>query len=349
MQKIDKTIIYILLTLGVVFYFLYLVNDILTPFVAALVLSYFLSPLVDKLASYKIPRYLATLTAISVLFFIICLLSLTIIPVIFKQAQVLSERISNHSDEIKILSSATIQKIQNLDPELVDKIESTIGNFSSSILSFATNLLGNILYSSALAINILSIFFITPFVMYYMLLSWGSITSTCANMVPKRYRKHTTKLTSDINKTLSLYLRGQTMVCLTLGTFYAISFSIIGLESGIALGFISGFLAFIPYAGALFSSTLCVIISAIQFGNLTAPFIIICLFAFAQSMESTYLTPKLVGGSVGLNPAWIIFGLLAGGAAMGFVGVLIALPLTATLAVIIKFAIEQYKTSKFYN
>jgi predicted PurR-regulated permease PerM len=349
MQKIDKTIIYVIFSLFATTYFLYLVNDILTPFVVALVFSYFLAPVVLRLENFKIPRGIGILLAISSLFLIVILLSFTLIPVIYKQALVLIERISNHSAEIKLFSSSTLDKLKEIDPNLMAKAESTISDFSGNMLSIAGQILGKIFHSGILAINIIAIIFITPIVMFYMLLSWESFISSCQGLIPKKYRLTAKKLITNINTTLSGYLRGQTLVCFILGIFYATGLSIIGLESGIALGFISGLLVFVPYAGAIFSAVLCVIITAIQFNEFSHALLVAGLFAFGQVLEGNFLTPKLIGKSVGLNPVWIIFGLLSGGALLGFVGVLVALPLTAVLGVIIRFALSRYKESKFYN
>ena len=349
MQKIDKTIIYVMFSLFATTYFLYLVNDILTPFIVALVFSYFLAPVVLRLEKFKIPRGIGILLAISSLFFIVILLSFTLIPVIYKQALVLIERVSNHSAEIKLFSSSTLDRLKEIDPNLVAKAESTISDFSGNILYIAGQILGKIFHSGMLAINIIAIVFITPIVMFYMLLSWESFISSCQGLIPKKYRPTAKKLITDINTTLSGYLRGQTLVCFILGIFYATGLSIIGLESGIALGFISGLLVFVPYAGVIFSAVLCVIITAIQFNEFSHALLVAGLFALGQVLEGNFLTPRLIGKSVGLNPVWIIFGLLSGGALLGFVGVLVALPLTAVLGVIIRFALSRYKESKFYN
>jgi len=348
-QKFDKTVIYILLVTFGLGYFLYLINDILTPFIAALVFSYFLAPLVDRLHKRKVPRAIGSIIVVCAFFGVFIILTLTISPIIYKQALMLSEKINNHSADIKILSSNTLDKLKTVDPEYVEKAQEMLGDFSGTILSIFGSMIGRILHSGVMAINIISILFITPIVMYYSLTSWGSFTQTCNNLIPLKYRKTSSKLFTDIDHTLSNFIRGQSMVCLILGVFYAISLSVIGVESGFALGVISGFLIFIPYVGALFSSVLCMLIAAIQFGEFSIPLLIGAIFAFGQTVESNFLTPNLIGKSVGLNPVWIIFGLLAGGALMGLLGVLIALPLTAAISVIIKFALKQYKQSKFYK
>ncbi len=349
MQKIDKTLLYLFLSITGSVYFLYLVNDILTPFVVALVFSYFLAPLVLRFERFKFPRSIGTLLSISFLFLIVVSLSFTLIPVIYKQSLVLIERISAHSSDIKVLSAGTFAKLKTIDPHLVEKAESSLSDLSGNILSFAGQVLGQIFLSGMLAVNILAIIFITPIVTFYMLLSWESFTNSCHNLIPKKHRATAKKLIGEINTTMSGYLRGQSLVCFILGIYYAIGLSLIGVESGMALGFISGLLVFVPYAGAIFSAVLCVIVTAIQFGELSPVLVVAGLFALGQVIEGNFLTPKLIGKSVGLNPVWIIFGLFSGGALMGFVGVLVALPLTAVIGVIIRFALSRYKESKFYN
>ncbi len=349
MQKIDKTVLYVFLTLVGVSYFLYLVNDILTPFIVALVFSYFLAPVVLRFERLKFPRSIGTLISIASLFMVVIFLSFTLIPVIYKQSLVLIERISAHGSEIKVFSAGTLAKLKTIDPNLVEKAENSLSDFSGNILSFVGHVLANIFLSGILAVNILAIIFITPIVTFYMLLSWESFTSSCQNLIPKKHRTTARKLIGEINTTMSGYLRGQSLVCFILGIYYAIGLSLIGVESGMALGFISGLLVFVPYAGAIFSAVLCIIITAIQFGELSVVLIVAGLFGLGQVIEGNFLTPKLIGKSVGLNPVWIIFGLFSGGAIMGFIGVLVALPLTAVIGVIIRFALSRYKESKFYN
>ncbi len=349
MQKIDKTMLYVLFSLMGVTYFLFLVNDILAPFIVALVFSYFLAPLVLRLEQFKVPRGLGVLFAIILLVFIVGILSFTIIPVLYKQILILIERISKHSNEIKVYSSGTLDRIKEIDPNLVIKAEAIVNDFSGSMLAISGQILGRIFQSGVLAVNMVAVIFITPVVMFYMLLSWENFVNSCHNLIPKKYRAIAKKLVTEINTTLSGYLRGQSLVCFILAIFYATGLSLVGVESGLALGFISGLLVFIPYAGAIFSAVLCVIVTAIQFGDSAPVLIVVGLFIVGQVVESNFLTPKLIGKSIGLNPVWIIFGLLSGGAIMGFVGVLVALPLTAVLGVIIRFALSRYKESKFYN
>lgn len=347
--EFNKGLAGILFALLLVGYFLYSVSEILTPFLIALALSYFLSPLVDKLQEIKIPRSVGALISLSLIILVFVGLSLTIAPILSHQIELLRQKLASSHIKISDVSRFFNGYMNGMDDELIKKIEDAIQGVSGELLAFVGNLIQTIITSGMVAFNILSVIFITPIAMFYLMTDWNKMVTALQNLVPKKFRKTSNKLFGEINITLSGYIRGQGLVCLIMGFIYAIGLLLIGLESAIALGIISGVLLFIPYVGALFSGVLCMIIAGIQFGDFHGPLLVLLVFLIGQTFESNVATPKLVGESTGLHPLWIIFGLLAGGALFGFVGVLIALPLTAILGVVIRFSLEMYKKSRIYN
>jgi predicted PurR-regulated permease PerM len=152
----------------------------------------------------------------------------------------------------------------------------------------------------------------------------------------------------QIDITLSAYIRGQTNVCLLLGIFYALALNLAGLDFGFTIGLLTGLLSFIPYVGVLFGFTIGVIIAFLQFDSWVNISIIAAIFLVGQFIEGTFVTPKLVGDKVGLHPVWIIFSLMVGGTILGFVGILIAIPVASVLKVLIKFFFNKYLDSDLY-
>lgn len=343
------TVLYGLIVLTILTLFLYGVSSILLPFIVGLVLSYFLAPLVDSFEKVKVPRSLASILTVALFVGFLAVLSITILPVLYTQLIHLGEGVSNHKEDIRKVASSLMSWVAQLDPHIAQKIETAVADFSGTFFSVTSHMLGSILQSSFAAITTIALIFISPIVMFYTLNNWNKIMSVNASMVPKKYRKDVFELVDKINSTLTGYIKGQTYVCLTLAAFYSVALSFAGLESAIALGVMSGLLVVIPYAGVLFSGFLCVLIAITQSGSLNYGLIILVIFIAGQVIEGNFLTPTLVGRSIGLNPIWIIFGVMAGGALMGFVGVIIALPLTAVLGVVIKFSFRKYTKSKFYN
>ena len=158
------------------------------------------------------------------------------------------------------------------------------------------------------------------------------------------------RLASQVDKTLASFIRGQGTVCLILGTYYAISLMLAGLNFGLVVGFIAGLVSFIPYIGALVGGVLAIGLALFQFwGDWVSIGIIGGIFMVGQFLEGNILTPKLVGNSVGLHPVWLLFALSVFGSLFGFVGMLVAVPVAAMIGVFARYGIEQYKDSLLYR
>ena len=343
-----KTLAFVSIALLLIGAFLYSVSEILMPFAMALFLGYFFAPLVNKIHRLGASRAVSSVLVLCFIIALLVMFSVTIIPLLYKQIVILAQMAIDHKADIQNFVAGIINQY-DFSPQFVAKLTSYIDALSGTIMGFMANVLTNIIQSGIAAINILSLIFVLPFVLYYVMADWHKISNAVESMVPRRMAPYFHALTKELHITLSGYVRGQLMVCMIMATYYSLAYTIIGVESGIALGIISGALTFIPYAGALFSIVLTSLIVVAQFGSLKILAIVIGAFLLAQFLEGYFIVPKLVGSKVKVHPVWIIFGLLAGGAIMGFLGVLIALPLTAVIAVIIRFMIKDYKESSIYK
>jgi predicted PurR-regulated permease PerM len=329
--------------------FLYLIQRILLPFILAIVFSYFLAPLVYKLQNYKLSRTISTIIVFTVLGGIIGLLTFTIMPIIYKQMTLLLTKAYSNKHYIDDFSAKVLIWLDHLDPEYTARIKEIISNFSHELLNFFSRILSQMLTSGMVAINVFFIIFVTPVLMFYLLMDWENFVDSTRKLLPKKLYKTLKPIFSEIDTTLSGYVRGQISVCLIMGLFYGIGLSIVGLDSGLALGFIAGFLTFIPYIGITFSLLLSILIAALQSFNLLNIIFVISVFVLGQIIEGNFITPNLVGKRIKIHPVWLIFALLAGGNLFGIFGVIVAIPLTAILGVIIRFAITRYKNSEIYN
>src|SRR4029078_12465831 len=140
------------------------------------------------------------------------------------------------------------------------------------------------------------------------------------------------------------------MVCTILGVYYAAGLTLAGLNFGLLIGVVSGFLTFIPYVGSLTALVVSFAVAVAEFHpDWTHVLIIVGVVLVGQFLEGNVLSPKLVGESVGLHPVWLIFALLAFGYLFGFVGLLVAVPLAATIGVLCRFALRRYLQSSFYT
>jgi predicted PurR-regulated permease PerM len=203
--------------------------------------------------------------------------------------------------------------------------------------------------SSFAVVNLLSLIFITPVVAFYLLKDWDRIITKIDHLLPREFAPVVRQQIAEVDSTLAGFIRGQTNVCLFLATFYAIGLSLTGLKFGIIIGIITGFFAILPYVGIAFGLTLGISVAFFQFTDHYSVLYVLFVFMIGQFIEGNFITPRLVGEKVGLHPVWIIFGMLAGATLFGFVGILIAVPITAVIGVFVRFIIKQYLDSKLYH
>ena len=215
---------------------------------------------------------------------------------------------------------------------------------NSKLIELSKNIFDNAITSSIVLINVISIIFIAPILVFYLLKDWDLFLKKINSYLPRRISAPVKEIAKEIDKTLSGYIRGQFNVCIILAIIYAALLSICGLNFGFLIGFLTGLFAFVPYIGMLLGVTAAIIASLFQWGfDISHIAVISSIFIFGHLIESNFLTPKLIGSKIGLHPIWIIFGLFVFGALFGFVGVLIAVPLTAIFGVIIKYFAIEYK------
>jgi predicted PurR-regulated permease PerM len=199
-------------------------------------------------------------------------------------------------------------------------------------------------------VSIFSLIVVTPVVAFYLLFDWDRMVATIDSWVPLPHRETVRSLGREINVAIAGFVRGQTAVCLILGSMYAVGLSLVGLSFGLLIGLISGIISFVPYVGSLTGFILALGIAIAQFWPAWGPILVVAAIFFAgQFIEGYVLSPKLVGESVGLHPVWLMFALFAFGYLFGFVGLLLAVPLAAAVGVLARFALRQYLASPLYT
>ena len=331
--------------------FIVAVKSILLPFVIGMLAAYLLDPLADKLEAKKFSRVMATIV-ITVLFFVSVALGIVMIaPLLYHQIEALISDIPVYAQSLQQFYAL---KVAPLQQKLGGGVSASSPDIMSEIMKGFSNVLRDvgvgILKSSKAVIGIASVFVITPVVTFYLLRDWDTITAKFDALLPRKHHDVITEQMALIDQTLSGFIRGQLTVCTMLGTFYALALWVAGLKYAIMIGLLAGLLIIIPYVGTIFSGTLAIGLAYLQFeGNMSDVGVVAIIFIIGQIVEGNFLTPKIVGEKVGLHPVWLIFGMMAGGALIGFVGVLLAVPLTAILGVLIRFVIEQYKGSALYQ
>jgi predicted PurR-regulated permease PerM len=199
-------------------------------------------------------------------------------------------------------------------------------------------------------INVLSLLVVTPVVAFYMLLDWDEMLHTLEQLVPPRHRADVRQVAHDIDRALSGFLHGQSAVCLFLGCWYAVGLTLIGLNFGFLIGVSAGLLSFIPYVGSITAFVLSIIVAVVQgWPHWDLPLEAVAIVSAGLFLDGNVLSPRLVGASVGLHPVWLMFALFAFGALFGFTGMIIAVPVAASMGVLLRFGAARYRESAFYQ
>lgn len=322
------------------------VGDVLLPFVLGGAVAYFLDPVADRLERMGLSRTMATavITVFGLLVFI--LMALLVVPMLVSQTVTL---IDTAPELFRNFTTFLTERF----PSLLDEgstLRTSLHSIGATIQERGGQLFQTAIASFASIINIILLFVIVPVVAVYLLLDWDRMVATIDHLLPRDHAPTIRKLAREIDKTLSSFVRGMGTVCLILGTYYAIALMAVGLQFGLVVGFIAGVITFIPYLGALLGGALAIGLAMFQFwGDWVSIGLVAGIFMIGQVAEGNFLTPKLVGGSVGLHPVWLILALSLFGSLFGFVGMLVAVPLAASLGVLARFGIEQYQISLLYQ
>ncbi len=325
---------------------LWYLSDVILPFILGGAVAYFLDPVADRLENAGLSRVAATVVISLVAVLSFALMILTIVPTLINQAVLLVDTAPQLFTELKAFLSKHFPDLLNDD----SAISQSLAKIGETVQSKGGELLQALLSSAQSVINIVVLLVVTPVVAFYLLLDWDHMVERIDQLLPRDHAPVVRQLARQINATLASFVRGQSTVCLILGTFYAVSLMIVGLSFGLVAGFIAGLLTFIPYIGALVGGALAIGLALFQFwGEWWSIGAVAAIFAVGQMMEGNVLTPKLVGSSVGLHPVWLIFSLSAFGTVFGFVGMLVAVPVAAAIGVIVRFAISQYEGSRLYQ
>lgn len=330
---------------------LWLLQAILLPFIAGFVLAYFLDPVADRLEKLGLPRIVATLLILSIAISVVVLAVLIVVPVLADQAVKLAQ-------DLPDLAKALVARMDEVMPKaLKDMLASaggstsgTLGEMASKAAGWAATFIQSVWSGGMALVNMLSLLVVTPIVAFYLLADWDHLVAKVDSWLPRDHVEEVRAIARDINTTMAGFIRGQGTVCLVLGLFYAVGLSLAGLRFGLAIGMGAGLLSFIPYVGAIIGGVLAIGVGLVQFWpDYTMVLVIIGIFAAGQFLEGNFLSPKLVGGSIGLHPVWLMFALFAFSYVFGFVGLLLAVPMAAAMGVLVRYGLSRYLASPLYT
>jgi predicted PurR-regulated permease PerM len=331
-----------LITLAIAGVLLYLLAPVLTPFVAAALLAYIGDPLADRLQALGLSRTLAVVAVFLLTFLLIGALILLIGPLIQQQVHALFESlpaIASKAESVWLPRVAAWLGLEFGDDvglgAFLSRYGDMAGAWGGKALSQVTST------GSMLAAAVMSLFLV-PILTFYLLRDWDSIKKHVAAIVPEGNRSTVYALARETDEALGAFLRGQLLVMFALAVIYSSGLAITGIDFAIAIGVVAGLVSFVPYLGFVFGIALALLVVALEPDPLWRIVGVFATFTVAQVIEGTILTPKLVGGRIGLHPVLVIFAVVAGGQLFGFFGILLALPAAAILSVLVRFAYHRY-------
>ncbi len=326
-------------------------QEILLPFVAGLVLAYALNPLADALERNGTGRLGAAALIVALLVIVLIVVLVILVPLLLQQAQQIVASLPDDVESIRPqLEGWAQQQLGENFGQLQVAIDQGIGELSRNWTGIAGSLAHGVWDRGWAIIDFLAVLLITPIVVFYLLVDWPAMVKRLGEMLPRDHEATIRAVVADIDSALSAFIRGQGLVCLTLGTLYTVGLSLIGLKYGLLVGIFTGVMTFVPVVGSVLGLITASVLAVVQgWPDLTLLFMVIGIFAAGQALDASFLTPRIVGPKVGLHPVGLIFALFVFSYLFGFVGVLVAVPLAAAIGVLIRFALSLYLKSPIYR
>ncbi|MFG1377563.1 AI-2E family transporter [Xanthobacter autotrophicus] len=330
---------------------LWLLSGILLPFVAGIVLAYFLNPVVARLERIGVARTLSALVVVGIMLLLVMLFFLLALPLLSSQMFEFIQRLPAYVARLQgLLTEENREWLSGIVGDRLPDMQRSISDLMTQGVSHLVGLLSSVWSGGQALIALFALMVVTPVVVFYILCDWNNMVAFVDRLVPLPHRTEVRSLACAMDMAVAGFVRGQATVCLLLGTFYAVALTMAGLNFGLLIGIVSGVITFIPYVGSLTGFVLAIGVAIVQFfpdwGMIG---IILAIFVIGQTIEGYVLSPKLVGDSIGVHPVWLMFALFAFGYLFGFVGLLLAVPLTAVTGVLVRFAINRYLQSELYQ
>ncbi len=336
---------------------------LLAPFVLALVLAYILDPIVDRMAAGRFTRSTAILALALPLVLGLALLLLVGVPAALGQIGELLEQLPDLVDRLTQWAAQWEASLLALNLPIIDEVrlvEQLRNVDSDQVIAIVQarfrDLIGGV-WTGVLGVGrglgtvftLLGYAVLTPVLTFYLLRDYDLLNARVLELIPRDRREAVVSFAADYDRDLSAYLRGQFTVALIVGSLTAVGLAVWGFPYAFLIGAVVAVFGLVPYAGLLLSLVPAVAIALLS-GNVAYSLIkVAVVFALAQGLEGAVISPRIVGDSVGLHPVWIVLALSVGGFFLGFLGLLIGVPLAVGVKLLIGRLVERYKTSGVYR
>lgn len=325
-------------------------RDVLLPFVLGMALAYFLDPVVDRIERIGFGRGFASFLVVMLFALLIVVAVVYLMPLLMQQVSELLSNLPTYLANLRTWAQTLLTSM--FGPEVAENIlgvNQAFDKYGQQIAGAVASALGSVVSSGLAVLNIAAMVLITPIVTFYLLMDWDRLIVVLDRLLPREHAPTLRRLGGEIDDTLHGYLRGLVLVVVFLAVFYAVGLSMAGLNYGVLVGLVAGLISFVPFIGAVIGFIAGTAMAIAQFGTDWIPVAqVVAVFAVGQFVEGNILQPKVIGDRVRLHPVWLIFALFALSYLLGFLGVLLAVPIAAAIGVLVRYGIEQYLASSFY-
>jgi predicted PurR-regulated permease PerM len=331
---------------------LYWLRAVLTPVFLAFTIAYVLDPVVDRFEAWKFPRPLGIAVVLGVALGAITLFLALAVPAIAGDLAKVAEELPRQVMALLERAEPWLERhgvtVPKSATEWIERFGSSASAVTGSLVSSAGGVLGSLIGGTFSLIGSAAAALIVPVFAVYLLNDFDRITAAVHGLLPLGWREPVASYAREVDAVLSQFMRGQLTVMAILAVLYGAAYSVAGVRLAIPIGIVAGVLNFIPYLGGAFALGAGLLMCALGGGGLGQFLAVVAAYVTIQTIEGFVLTPRIVGKTVGLSEAWVLFALFLGGELFGFLGVLLAVPLTAVAKIFVTRGLSRYRATALY-
>lgn len=350
-MQVERQVLFWLAALIALLLAVAVLRDVLLPFVMGIAIAYFLNPLVEGLTRLGLSRGVASALTVAFGAMLAIAALIVLVPALSSELRGLAETLPADLERLRaVVEGWSREALGPAFPGLDASLTKAAQSLSDNWAALAGWAAGSLWSGGRAIFNFLSLALITPLVVFYVLVDWHPMMARIDGWLPRDHRDQIRALAGEMNDSIAAFVRGQGTVCLVLGLFYAVGLTAIGLDYGMLIGLATGVLGFVPFVGWALGLIVATALAAAKFWPDVMPLTMtIGLFMAGMALDAALLSPKIVGSKIGLHPVWLIFALFVFSYLFGFIGTLIAVPLAAALAVLVRFGLKLYLESDVYR